>query len=282
MIMVTEQQYIAPPSPFDGHAKPHISWSQLRLFGECPEAWRRRYVDGDKIPPGIKMAQGVAVHYGAECNWRHKLEAQADLSSEQIQDIACDKMRSTIDAGLALSKEERRRGSRIVMGEAIDRTALLAELFAKKVAPQYQPALIEQQFVIELPEASHDLVGILDLATDLRKVVNFKTSGKKHTADDVAHSPQLTLEAAGYQQITGHRASEVRLDVLYNWARPCRSVLRSQRGEADFTALACRVNAMLRAIEQGNFPPRSPGSGMCSRSRCGYFSTCSYVAGERI
>ena len=44
----------------------HISPSMLGLFCRCQEAFRRRYIEGIKLPPGIAACIGTGMHKGAE------------------------------------------------------------------------------------------------------------------------------------------------------------------------------------------------------------------------
>lgn len=66
----------------------HISASQLVTFARCPEQWRRRYIEGDIIPPGIAALRGSGVHKGAETAMRSKIETHANMRPAEVVDIA--------------------------------------------------------------------------------------------------------------------------------------------------------------------------------------------------
>jgi hypothetical protein len=259
----------------DTGKRPHLSPSQLDMMSRCGEAYRRRYIDGERIPPGIAMLSGTGVHAGAEVNFRQKIETHRDLPADDIVDASVD----GFDRGLAGGYE---RGPEDESpDEARDQVAELARLYADEVAPVYQPKFVEQLVRIELP-GTHDMVGVLDMADDAGRVVDLKTSGKAKSQDECDRSAQLTYYAAAHRVLTGELASEVRLEVLVKSKNPKRVVLASTRGPADFAALANRINAASAAIQAGVFLPADPGNWMCSPRWCGYYRTCPYVnAGEK-
>ncbi len=266
-----------------GHDKPHLSPSSIETFCQCPERWRRRYIEKERIPPGIAMLRGTGFHGGAAVNFRQKVESHQDLPARDIIDASVAALETRIESdGILYTDEESQRNPLAVIAEARDDTALMAEVHAKKQAPDYQPVLVEQRIRIVIPEATHDLLGYLDLLDDRHRVPDFKTGKKKRTQDDGDTSVALTYYAAAVQSQTGRPVTEVRLDQVVQQQRGVvRHVITSTRGPADFAALAARINAVLFAINAGNFPPAPPGAWWCSERWCGYWSTCPYVNSER-
>ncbi len=262
--------------------KPHLSATQMEMFWRCPEQYRRRYVEGERIPPGVALILGKAFHAGAELNFRQKIESHEDLPVNQIVDAAAAAFDAEVSGGYSLSPEEAEVGGKKVLGEAKDKTVQLAEIHAEEQAPDYQPIAVEHSTRIVFPMATHDLLAITDLRDDLRRVVDFKTAARRMPADAADSSTQLTIYAAAHQIDTGAPASEVRLDVLTKTKTPSRQVLRSDRSQADFQALIHRVNSTLSAIHAGSFTPASPGSWVCSPRWCGYWATCKFVNSERL
>lgn len=262
--------------------KPHISATQLEMFWRCPEQYRRRYIEGEVILPGIALLIGKAVHAGAETNFRQKIETHADLSQAEIVEAAAVSFDAEKAGGYSLTDDEASRGPGAVLGEAKDKAVQLAEAHAKQQAPDYQPVAVEHRTRIVFPNATHDLLAITDLRDDQRRVVDLKTAARKMPPASADTSTQLTIYAAAHQIDTGEPASEVRLDVLTKTKTPARQVISSTRGEPDFRALVHRVNVTLDAINAGSFPPASPGAWICSPKWCGYFFSCPYVNSERL
>src|SRR5690606_3970207 len=104
-------------------------------------------------------------------------------------------------------------------------------------------------------------------------VTDFKTANRRKSQDEADASLQLTYYAAAHQVTFGKPASEVRLDTLVKNKTPVRQVLASHRDRADFQILVNRVNAVIKGIKAGSFPPATPGAWWCSSTFCGYFNT---------
>lgn len=224
---------------------------------------------------------GTSAHAAAEANYQQKIESRQDLPIADFRDLAAGAFERAQAEGFVLTAAQSSRGAVTVLGEAKDKAVSLAEYHAKKIAPQYQPVMVEQAVRIELPGSTHDLLAVIDLADEEWRVIDFKHSAKRWKAEDAHHSVQLTIYAAGYQVLTGHEPAELRIEVLHTWDKPSRSTLKTTRGVDDYAAVANRINAMLRAIDAGIFPPANPGAWWCSPSYCGYWRTCPYVNGLR-
>lgn len=263
--------------------KKYLSPSQLDTYTRCGHQWYLRYIEGRKVPPGIAALKGRATHKGAEGNWKQKIESRQDLPAKQIKEIASDAFEQEKKGGFILTPEEESAGLQKTLGHAKDRTVALAGLFAEKVAPIYQPKMVEQNFTIEIPKAPFDISGRVDMVDDQNRVPDLKTSGKRKSQSEADNSVQLTVYAAGVQMMTGLPVPEVRLDVLVDTKEPQHQQIISTRGKRDFEALVNRINMVTRGIEAGVFTPAVPGSWWCSPRFCGYFlSGCPYINADRI
>jgi len=267
--------------------KPHISATQHTMAARCMEQYRRRYICGERIPPGIALLQGSAFHTGAEHNMRQKIESHEDLPAPEIVEAAAAGFEERVAGGYILSEDEAARGAKLVLGEAKDQLVGLVWCHAAEQAPDYQPVAVEHTTRILFPHATHDMLAVTDLRDDKGRVVDFKTAARKPPQADADTSVQLTIYAAAYQIETGESPSEVRLDVVTKTKVPKRHVLPSHRDRHDFRALLSRLNAMLATIavfsEKGVEPwPAAPvGAWWCCDKFCGYWRTCPHVNSER-
>lgn len=257
--------------------KPHISHSQLSMFWRCPEQYRRRYMEQERIPPGIAMMTGSAVHKGIETNFKRKIETHEDLPANQIVESSVAAWNDGLKGGYALSEEEEGFGRQHVLAEAIDQIAKLATLHATNQAPEYQPTEVERTTRIVFPDAPVDLLAITDLRDDQRRVTDFKTAARSKPAAEVHTSVQLTIYAAAYWVDHGIPPSAVHLDTLVKTKTPKRQLLTSTRDVSHIAVLVRRINATLAAIRSGAFTPCPPDAWQCSDRWCGYFRTCPYV-----
>lgn len=261
--------------------KPHLSASQLDSYCRCPEAYRRRYLEGERIPPAIAQIRGTATHAAASRNFKQKIETREDIPVDDFVDFAVASFDGGLSGGFSLDPEEESQGPETVTGKARDVVADLSKFHIKQQAPDYQPVLVEEKIRLALP-GSRDLVAVIDLADDQHRVIDFKTSSRRKSQPEADNSPQLTVYAAAYHALQGHAPESVSLDVTVSGSKGVtRQVLTSTRGADDFAVLARRIDVISKSIEAGSFPPATPGAWWCSPKMCGYWNTCPYVNSQR-
>lgn len=255
----------------------HLSVSQINTFCRCGEQWRRRYVEGDIVPPNVSLLRGTGVHVGASTNYQQKIESGEDLPQADIVDAAVEGFKARRAAeGLSFTEEERQTGVRKVTGAAIDATARLAKLYADEEAPTVQPQFTEEKFCITLP-GDYDLIGVIDVADVEDNVCDLKTSGKSPAKNAAATSLQLTVYAPGFKALTGRWPKEMRLSFLVDNKEPKRIVQATNPTRDDIEMLVCRFNQMVQAIKSGVYTPATPDNWCCSEKWCGYWRTCKYA-----
>jgi hypothetical protein len=262
--------------------RPYVSYSQLALFERCGEAFRRRYIEREKIPPGVAAIRGRAVHGAAELNHRQKIASGVDLPLGDLVDAAATAFdASRAEGGVLLTPEEASIGEANVLGRAKDRAVKLTGLYAHSVAPTIQPALVEERVRIMLPDAPVDLLGILDVATVDRRVKDLKTAARSKTQAEADQSLQLSLYGLAYRAHTGQDAAGLDMEVLVDTSPPKHQRLSTTRRRSDYLVLVARLNAFLRARDAGIFPPAELSSWGCNERWCGYWRSCVYVNRER-
>src|SRR5436305_4041727 len=75
------------PERYDGEPLRHLSPSSYALWVACPEAWRRRYIKGDKPAPSGSMFLGGRVDDALSAYFRRVLEHGDRLALDQVLDI---------------------------------------------------------------------------------------------------------------------------------------------------------------------------------------------------
>jgi len=263
--------------------KPHLSPSQLDMYTRCPEQYRRRYIERHVIPPGIALLKGTAVHIGAEHNFRQKVESRKDLPAKEIVDIAASAFDANVKAsGVFLTEDDQAKGKDRALGDGKDGAVRLAGLLAGEVAPKIQPVAVETDQRITLSNASHDLLGRLDLIDDSMAIRDLKTGAKARSQQEWDNSAQMTFYALLYQAHYGLAPSAIKVDQLVDLASGPKYVpVQTKRDETDFRPLINRINAVLSGIKAGVFTPATPGAWWCSPRMCGYWATCKFVNSER-
>lgn len=258
----------------------HLSVSQLETYSRCGEIYRRRYIEGEIIPPGLPARIGSGVHKGAEVNFRKKIKTGQDEPLDVIQDAAAEAYVKELEKGVFFSPEEA-SGAKRAMAEGKDTVVSLATLFRQELAPKVQPLLVEETVIVDLPGVELPIVTVLDCYTQTKALRDLKTSGKKWGEERAHSSNQPTAYREAVKAVTGEYPESICFDVLVYSKTPALQTLQTVRTEDDSLILSRKFNLMLAAISAGIFPPAEPGSWVCSPLRCGYWFTCPYIPAHR-
>jgi hypothetical protein len=262
--------------------RPYFSHSQLNLYSNCGEAYRRRYIEREIIPPGIALIRGSAVHAPAEVNHKQKRESGTDLPVSELTDIAASAFDEKVRReGVMLTADEKAVGAEKVIGQGKDGAVRLTKLYAKEVAPTIDPDLVEERVRLELTESEMDMMAVLDVTTKEGDIIDLKTSSKSKSKGEAESSLQLSWYAMAYHALKKKDPRSVRLEVLVDTATPKHQRLETVRTQRDYEVLVNRVNTTLAAIKAGTFVPANAGHWMCSQKWCGYARTCAYYNAER-
>src|SRR2546423_10628253 len=86
------------PERYDGEPLRHLSPSSYSLWVSCPDAWRRRYIKGEKPPPSGSMFLGSRVDDALSVYHRRILEHGDRLAVDQVLDIYREQWHAELDA----------------------------------------------------------------------------------------------------------------------------------------------------------------------------------------
>jgi hypothetical protein len=262
----------------------HISHSQISTLSKCGEQYRRRYVEGEKLPPGFAQIRGGAVHYPIEKNMLHKMETGELLSLDEVRQLAADAIDSRLAGEIRLDGDYTERGLAAARGLVKDEVVQLAGLHATKVAPSIVPTAIEVR--IEVPPSAAlpvTLVGILDLIDGGDRIRDTKTKQKSPSEGDADLSDQLTAYDLLFRALYGQAPKDLVLDHLVR--TPGRGELKvvsqaTTRSISDLGVYLRRVEAAVRAVDAEIFLPAPQDSWSCSERHCGYATSCLFFRGR--
>lgn len=277
--------------------KPQLHVSALNTLSFCGEQFRRRYVENEKIAPGIALIVGRAVDRAVGEDMTSKKETGELLPDEAIADAAADVVRSEIERdGLRVESEEDKELTLDQIADAgVDRSVRLSLTHHKQLAPTLRPLHIQRPFTVELKGFPVDLAGTWDLETEefdtlltdpatspdqhrvieaIRDTKTRKVSPPQTIADD---DDQLTAYAFSKYVLDKRLPGKVTLDCVVDTKEPKVVVRESTRKIEDFRPFLSRVEVAVRAIERGVFVPAKQTDPLCSPKFCGYFATCPYV-----
>jgi PD-(D/E)XK nuclease superfamily len=261
--------------PLDEPKRPQLHATALSF--QCGEAFRRRYLEGDIIPPGVAALVGHATDRAVTENLRHKMRTRELLPVEAVADHARDDFEHGWHGGVRLEEHEVQAGLKRVKGANTDKAVRLAVLHAKLKAPEIEPTHLQRKWSLELPGYPMTFVGTLDIQEGGYAIRDTKTSGKSPQRDVADTSLQLTAYHLAVKVLDGTAPEHVILDYLLDLKTPKAVSIEATREAEDYRPLLARIEVVSKALESGLFLPVSPDHWMCCARWCGYFSSCRYA-----
>ena len=254
----------------------YVSPSQIGTFHTCPESWRRRYICGEKIPPGIAAVVGTGVHKGAEHALVYRMEKEEPESRDTTIMAAVENYEHKLESdGVFMTREDASAADRII-GENKDNTAKLAGFWHDELYGVLKPVAVEERLRLSDPRLATDLLGVIDVR-EKHKLRDLKTAGKKWNEGRAAVEVPPTVynwlaESAGIVD------GEFTYDILVNPKKPSLQTVNTHRDMSDRLVLIEQVNTMCAQIKAGNFIGAEPGAWKCSPKWCGFFGSCRFIS----
>lgn len=258
----------------------HLSVSQYGMWETCGEQWRRRYLLGEKIPPGIALLTGTGVHAGAELNFKQKIQTHEDLPLSDLKDAARDAYLDGAEQHGVFIPPEELPSAQKQIAAGVDDTVRLVRPLREQYAPTIQPMLVEQLITIQEPDLP-DIVSYLDVLTTGWRLSDMKTAKKQWPAGKVQGAHQPTLYREAVYRATGHYPRYITIDQFLKTKEPRYHVAIAERNDQDYEALLVRFRNMVASCETGIFHPASPDHWACSPKFCGYYYTCRFIPAHR-
>ena len=178
---------------------PHLSYSRLSRFEQCPASYHMHYVDRLPAEPGIPLRFGSAVHAALEHLVREHVQAEqvGPLSRERATALWQEAWSTAGLSGLDLFREGLDLVHRFVEEQGVlDHQDVLA---------------VEEEF--RLPVGEFEVLGYLDrvdrVDDETIEVIDYKTNRLLFTRDELEASLQMSLY---------HLAAQA----LWPWAKKVR------------------------------------------------------------
>lgn len=260
--------------------KKQLHVSGLNMLNFCGEQYRRRYEEGEKIPPGVAAHVGTATDKGVTLNLGNKITNNELLPKDAVLQEARDAFDIAWDTGVLLDDDERRLGEKKVKAEAVDKTLRFSVLHYTEMAPILNPIQVQWGWTIKLDGYPVDLAGTADILEeeDGELVIDdTKTTARSKSQREADDSLQLTTYDLAAVINLKRKPKEARLHVLVDTKKPKAEILRTTRTERDHNVLYHRVENAVEVMEKGSYVPVKAGDPLCSPRFCGFYSTCRYV-----
>ena len=254
-----------------------LSPSSVGMGLRCGEQFRRRYIMGEVIPPGVSAGRGRGFHKAVEVNFRHKILSGSDLPVSDLTDAARDAFVHAFRNGVHMARHE--VSSRVgILNEMLNQTVRLTEVFRKDLAPKIQPEKVEIKLKADVG-LSVPMVGRLDFTQAGHKLDDLKTAGRSWPKNKGSKELQPPFYAYLYGRNYGvfPRTFGYHILVYTPTGQIKKQRFNVRVDRKSIGAAMAKAGAVYRMAEAGMFPPADPGSWVCDEKWCGYWHTCPYV-----
>lgn len=275
-----------PKKNDDGTA--YISYSQMRMYKQCPKAYEFRYVEGIREPLPGRVMVGSAFDKGANAMLRMSMQGQP--VDEDAGIAAALEYVDNPDGEFDLTDiagDDALTGK--MMGALREYAEIIPTMTVKGVQESVEYMLTDDVMLIgnidliELcPDASGDLM-ITDNKSTLKK-----KSGK-FTFDNAIIDEQLTLyamavDAVREERVTGRgwrvvdigRKTPGRVESIH-----IKDETPDVTAELAKNYALANINMMEHSCETGSFAPTARGTWACTFAYCEFFNRCEYGSRNR-
>lgn len=253
----------------------HISFTQLNTYLRCGEQYRRRYIQGDKIPPSGSMVRGRVAHKSEEVNFKQKIETNIDLPIEEVKDYFSDQWEQSKYEIVWAEDELNGESPTKIEGKFKDVGISLVEVYHRELAPSAIPVAVEDPFIIEFQGGYPNLTGIIDRIDEGDQIVDLKFVGKSPSVDDLAKDIQITAYNYGYFYTRKKPPSLLRKEYAIATKIPKTAIQETEPRDADtLNRFLMRLETAMIGIEKGTFLPASHGWWGCGKKWCGFWDSC--------
>jgi len=252
-----------------------ISNSMLGLWLKCGEAFKFRYLEDLKIPPGIAAHRGGAVHKAAEINHKQKIDTEEDMPLDSLQDAARDEYVTRCKEGVLISPKDRPQKDKL-LNEGLNDAIIMTKSYKDEIAPQIMPAMVEKYMIKDFG-FEYPICGITDVIDTNNIIHDIKTSTKIKTAGWEKIELQPTFYILLYEDTRDPLLTKFMPKFKYHIITPQKvQELETQRTAADVGRLIQYIAVFMQDLKAGVFKPAEPGHWLCSEKWCGYYPICKY------
>lgn len=261
-----------PPKPmaysqgkFDP-AHPVITQSFLGMWAACPYAAKRRYIDGEIIPPGVAALQGTATDAGVTHGLETVIKTGEDAPLKDKQEVAADTFNRKKTDTTWFSDDDPNAAQKQMLE--------LVALHHREIAPQIKPLKTQESILVS--GETYDLAGTIDIVEVDNSIRDTKTSKQRYAANALSDSTQATLYSRLYTSKHGVKPPKFTYDVLVKNKMPVSQMISGEITSIHDGILENRIQATLQELkisqQTGIYRLAEEDSWRCAESGkwCGY------------
>ena len=256
-----------------------IHQSMVNTWLRCGEQFRRRYIEGEIIPPGIAARRGSATHKGAEINNKNLIALGESLPLDTLMDATRDEyVRLVKEEGVFIPLEQKSEANAL-LNEGLNQSLSSIEKYYTDVAPIIKPigaeVYVKADIGLDLP-----IAGIVDVQEENR-IRDLKIKGRADNQEWADRELQPSFYYELFKALYGRYPHEFVYDEIVPLKTKTNYVgITTRRDQAALERWKLYLRAFLRDLNAGIFRPAEPGHFLCSEKWCGFFKTCPYAKGR--
>ncbi len=256
------------------HRINHLSASQINLYLLCSLKYKFQYID--KLPKPFKssgLAFGSVIHSALEWFHKERIRGNGHSLEKLLKIFETDWFSQTIETEILYKNGETPKGL-VFIGKQ-----MLTQYFH---SDQDTPVDAEIPFSLPLIDPltgevlGPTIEGWMDLIEKDDVVVEFKTSARTMSENDLKDSLQVTCYSYAYEMLFQKPPKNIKLTNFVKTRTPKIVTLETTRDKSDTQRFFLIAKEVLRGIQSGHFFPRS--SWMCMD--CEYGNPCGDWAGN--
>ncbi len=150
----------------------HLSYSQINMYSICPLSWWFEYVLEIPSIKSIYMAIGSAIHTAISDYFQDKLLGIRSMSTNELITHASE----TIKTVLSETKYEMPKKGQ-TLEDIVDSRLQGLQMYMESIGQHLSVMFTEKKLVRVIPGTAIDFIGVIDLITSDRTVLDFKVVG---------------------------------------------------------------------------------------------------------
>lgn len=163
----------------------HLSYSQINMYSTCPLAWWFEYVLEIPSIKSVYMALGSAIHTALSDYFTDKLLGIRPMNTAELVLHAGETIKSTLEES---EYEMPKKGQ--TLEEIVDSRLLGLQEYMDNIGQHLTVKFTEKKLIRVIPGTSIDFIGVIDLITSERKVIDFKVVGTAYSQTKALSSLQ--------------------------------------------------------------------------------------------
>lgn len=255
---------------------PYLSYSSISLYLNCPENWKRKYINKEPTRSTPALVFGSAFHATIEnyiaakagkpinglslksipelwdYNWKNKMEAEPN-----------------VDWGAEIPDDHRKEGLRILGNKDVQNL-----VDSIKPLIDNDGLFMERKITLNVPGVPVPIIGYIDIMTADGVPGDFKTASSAWTDDKAREELQPLVYLAALNQ-AGRKVPHLTFHhyVVTKTKQPKVQIIEHKHTWDEIFWLFNLIQSVWKGIEREVYP-LNPGSWLCSPKYCSFFSQC--------